>query len=72
MDRGLVTSRKPDDLPAFINKMVEEFTEGVHQADVNRLGSEQMTRERAAERADARAAEEELVHASPRKPRGKR
>ena len=29
-DRGLVTSRKPDDLPAFCNKIVEEFAEGVH------------------------------------------
>lgn len=29
-DRGLVTSRKPDDLPAFCRKMVEEFAEGVH------------------------------------------
>ena len=30
-DRGLVTSRKPDDLPAFNAKIVEEFAEGVHQ-----------------------------------------
>jgi protease I len=30
-DRGLVTSRKPDDLPAFNAKLVEEFAEGVHQ-----------------------------------------
>jgi len=29
-DRGLVSSRKPDDLPAFIEKIVEEFAEGVH------------------------------------------
>ena len=29
-DRGLVTSRKPDDLPAFCTKMVEEFAEGAH------------------------------------------
>jgi protease I len=27
---GIVTSRKPDDLPAFCRKMVEEFTEGRH------------------------------------------
>jgi protease I len=33
-DRGLVTSRKPDDIPAFNRKMIEEFAEGVHQ---NRL-----------------------------------
>lgn len=30
VDDGLVTSRSPDDLPAFNRKMVEEFTEGVH------------------------------------------
>ena len=29
-DSGLVTSRKPDDLPAFNAKIVEEFAEGVH------------------------------------------
>ncbi len=29
-DQGLVTSRKPDDLPAFNRKMVEEFVEGRH------------------------------------------
>jgi len=30
VDAGLVTSRNPDDLPAFCDKMVEEFVEGVH------------------------------------------
>jgi len=29
-DRGLVTSRRPDDLPAFCTKMIEEFAEGRH------------------------------------------
>ena len=29
-DRGLVTSRKPDDLPAFNRKMIEEVQEGNH------------------------------------------
>lgn len=29
-DRGIVTSRNPDDLPAFNRKMVEEFAEGKH------------------------------------------
>jgi len=31
-DQGLVTSRKPDDIPAFNRKMVEEFAEGKHKA----------------------------------------
>ena len=31
VDAGLVTSRKPDDLPAFSAKLVEEFAEGVHE-----------------------------------------
>lgn len=31
VDNGLVTSRKPDDLPAFNEKIIEEFAEGVHQ-----------------------------------------
>src|SRR3954449_10086279 len=31
VDSGLVTSRKPDDIPAFNSKIVEEFAEGVHE-----------------------------------------
>jgi protease I len=31
VDEGLVSSRKPDDLPAFIDKIVEEFAEGQHE-----------------------------------------
>ena len=30
VDKGLVTSRTPDDLPAFNKKMIEEIAEGVH------------------------------------------
>ena len=30
VDEGLVTSRKPDDLPAFNDKLIEEIGEGVH------------------------------------------
>jgi protease I len=32
VDEGLVTSRKPDDLPAFCAKAVEEICEGEHAA----------------------------------------
>jgi protease I len=32
VDSGLVTSRKPDDLPAFNKKLIEEFAEGRHEA----------------------------------------
>lgn len=31
VDRGWVTSRKPDDIPAFNQKMIEEFAEGPHE-----------------------------------------
>ena len=31
VDRGLTTSRNPDDLPAFCDKIVEEFCEGEHE-----------------------------------------
>lgn len=32
VDNGLVTSRKPDDIPAFNKKMIEEFAEGKHNS----------------------------------------
>jgi protease I len=32
VDNGLVTSRKPDDIPAFNEKMIEEFCQGRHAA----------------------------------------
>ena len=31
VDNGLVSSRRPDDLPAFCDKIVEEFAEGRHE-----------------------------------------
>jgi len=30
-DNGIVTSRKPDDIPAFAGKLIEEIAEGIHQ-----------------------------------------
>ncbi len=36
-DNGLVTSRKPDDIPAFNRKMIEEFREGVHSGRGRRV-----------------------------------
>ncbi|GAA4106789.1 type 1 glutamine amidotransferase domain-containing protein [Aquimarina addita] len=34
VDSGLVTSRNPDDLPAFIDKVIEEIKEGKHEEQV--------------------------------------
>jgi protease I len=39
VDSGLVTSRKPDDLPAFCAKTVEEIAEGVHDRQADRTAS---------------------------------
>jgi protease I len=36
VDSGLVTSRKPDDIPAFNEKMIEEFAEGKHAQQAQR------------------------------------
>jgi protease I len=43
-DNGIVTSRKPDDLPAFTRKMIEEFAEGLHHR--GRRQEKAKTRER--------------------------
>jgi protease I len=37
-DQGLVTSRRPDDIPAFTRKMIEEFAEGVHRRRAADIG----------------------------------
>ena len=29
-DNGIITSRKPEDLPAFVSKIIEELREGRH------------------------------------------
>ena len=34
-DRGLITSRKPDDIPAFNRKMIEEFAAAKHREQYN-------------------------------------
>jgi protease I len=39
VDGGLVSSRKPDDLPAFCAKLVEEFCEGTHERQRQSVGS---------------------------------
>ena len=39
VDQGLVSSRRPDDLPAFCAKLVEEFCEGVHEGQRLSVGS---------------------------------
>jgi protease I len=46
-DRGTTTSRKPDDLPAFCAKLIEEFAEGLHPAQAEataQAGAEARTR----------------------------
>lgn len=35
VDDGLVTSRNPDDIPAFCEKMIEEFAEGRHRGQAS-------------------------------------
>ena len=39
VDAGIVTSRTPDDLPAFNAKMIEEFAEGIHPRATTAVGS---------------------------------
>jgi len=50
-DNGLVTSRKPADIPAFNRKMIEEFAEGEH--DGRRHGTSSDTANRTAGRTTA-------------------
>jgi protease I len=39
VDNGLVTSRSPDDLPAFNAKMIEEIAEGLHMGQPTALAA---------------------------------
>ncbi|MFL5843995.1 MAG: type 1 glutamine amidotransferase domain-containing protein [Solirubrobacteraceae bacterium] len=45
VDSGLVTSRKPDDIPAFNAKMIEEFCEGEHDEQAERFHKEDATQQ---------------------------
>jgi protease I len=44
VDKGLVTSRKPDDIPQFNKAAIEEFAEGVHQRTAVGASSESSRR----------------------------
>jgi protease I len=40
VDNGLVTSRKPGDIPTFNKKMIEEFCEGRHTGTSGTVSAE--------------------------------
>jgi protease I len=40
VDNGMVSSRRPDDLPAFCSKIVEEFAEGRHEGQRAPVGAQ--------------------------------
>jgi len=43
VDGGLVSSRKPDDLPSFCSKLVEEFAEGRHERQTESITAQSAT-----------------------------
>jgi protease I len=55
VDHGLVSSRRPDDLPAFCDKLVEELAEGRHEElAAQTAGADQAADASAFEASDAR------------------
>jgi protease I len=46
VDRGIVSSRKPDDIPAFSKTLIEEIGEGKHQKGAARAPARQESRAR--------------------------
>jgi protease I len=44
VDQGIVTSRKPDDIPAFNRKVIEEIAEGRHERQAVGTGAAASTR----------------------------
>jgi protease I len=55
VDNGLITSRRPDDIPMFNGKMIEEFAEGKH----GRRGSRGARRREGARAGGTRAKQEQ-------------
>lgn len=53
-DQGLVTSRKPEDIPAFNRKMIEEFAEGPHEGQRQRVQQGRRQERSGGAQADAR------------------
>src|SRR5438270_3401778 len=45
VDAGLVTSRKPSDIPAFNRKMIEEFMEGIHGGQIAKFNERILVRQ---------------------------
>jgi len=45
VDSGLVTSRKPSDIPAFNRKMIEEFLEGIHGGQIAKFNERILVRQ---------------------------
>jgi len=65
VDNGLITSRKPDDIPAFNARVIEEFREGFHaQSQGGTAGVRASRAERIADIADLDTEDEHAVLAT--------